>query len=218
MFGLIDNLCTPDLMASFFESKADARRRRKFELAEKLNDNAMLICALGYYVRRLKPGKWVRLPPLRRAKGRRMSANWLRHFAGARRVLKLKVRWADGENGKRYLEYYQRIPDPTGYLALNFGLAELPKVSEIKLTRELEELSLCYPSVLGAVQEFLRADYTEAQAAEVRRLAREEQARLESLKFAKDVAGRDHSFNPRPLKPVSISSAIRTFVNRLLDA
>lgn len=200
----------------FFESKRDRMLRRKFELAQKLNDNAMLICALGYYVGRLKPGKWVRVPPLRRSRGRRLSPNWERHFTAARRVLRMVVRWVEGENGKRHLEYHMRIPNPGDYLAANFELGELPKVGEIKLTGELEELSLCYPSVLDAVQEFLRKDYTEAQAATARRLAREEQARLACLEFARQPARQP--FDPGPPKPVSFQSAVKAFVSKLVDS
>ena len=84
---------------------SERRARRKFELAQKINDNAKLVGGLVHYLRNLVAGEWVALKPPRREGSRKLTADYRRHLKAARQVLRVppqKCFSPDGESCAYY--------------------------------------------------------------------------------------------------------------------
>ncbi len=83
----------------------ERRARRKFELAQKINDNAKLLGGLVHYLSYLVAGEWVALKQPRRAGSRKLNSDYLRHLTAARRVLQLRARKRFSPDGPSHCEY-----------------------------------------------------------------------------------------------------------------
>jgi hypothetical protein len=71
--------------------RADQAAVRKAKLADRLDDNFMLVAGIAFYLHQLKPGQWVDAEPIER-EHRTLSLKWNRHLCAARRILGVKFR------------------------------------------------------------------------------------------------------------------------------
>jgi hypothetical protein len=147
----------------------ERRARRKFELSQKINDNAKLLGAFVHYLSYLVAGEWVALEQPRREGARKLTSDYLRHLTAARRVLRLSARKRFSLDGGSYCEYYlnpsyeAQLQAVTG---LNLGdpctraaFDSLP--CRFKLS-DLREFSEEHPDMLERAKAFLAKDYLQA--------------------------------------------------------
>jgi hypothetical protein len=143
--------------------------RRKFELSQKINDNAKLVGGLAHYLRNLVPGEWAALKPPRRERSRKLTADYLRHLTAARRVLRLCARKRFSPDGVSYCEYFlSPFYEPQLYARIGLNLGDpFTRAAFDSLPRGFKLGDLCefsdeHPQLLERAKAFLAKDYLQA--------------------------------------------------------
>ena len=145
--------------------------RRKFELSQKINDNAKLLGGLVHYLSYLVAGEWVAFKPPRREGSRKLTLDYLRHLTAARRVLRLRARKRFSPDGGNYCEYYLS-PVYESHLLTTIGLDLYDRFINVDFDalptnfklRDLQEFSDSHPDLLERAKTFLAEDYLRLEA------------------------------------------------------
>lgn len=95
----------------------EQKARKRFQLAQQLQDSWKLVASLRYYHAHLIPGKWVELNPARREASRRLNPEWNHYYLKAsRRLLGIVSRCVRDSSGnilrdsrdRKRIKYYLR--------------------------------------------------------------------------------------------------------------
>lgn len=143
--------------------------RRKFELSQKINDNAKLLGGLVHYLSYLVAGEWVALKQPRREGSRKLTSDYLRHLTAARRALRLRARKRFSPDGCSHCEYYlSPFFETQLYAATGLNLndpwtrADFDSLPCGFKLRDLREFSHEHPDLLERTKAFLTKDYLQA--------------------------------------------------------
>jgi hypothetical protein len=147
----------------------DRIARRKFELSQKINDNAKLLGGLVHYLSYLVAGEWVALKQPRREGSRKLTADYLRHLTAARRVLRLHARKRFPPDGGSHCEYKLSLFYETHlYAATGLNLDDRWTRADFdslpcgfKLS-DLREFSDEHPELLERAKAFLAKDFLQS--------------------------------------------------------